>query len=539
MKKKTVQLAEVKKGERSVSRKSATSKKTSSTNMTKDGVTPRRGYGNTSRNGFQKTPKPRPHVPLTDAAERDYIKAKCFPGWFDSPIIAADSILSVPTSTFSTGLTINTCAVDSPFDTNSAALGTKDYLVIAYACSATFLVGAGGSGYAVGTKLGGLQVLQDNSSSTKILYLDGFDRPNRSKSFIQAYNSDITGLGSQGYIWASQLWFSLLAPAANITGKCWKGRLAFGQLPSAGLSASQLISLATETESVRDFSLSTALVNNNLIFESGVQDLSGNATTPDFNLEYVEYVVLLKPSVNITTGANSSFSLNIQISGNFVWLPTSSDVFIKQVGDKIAEKEQDEAQRKRAASQAPQANPSTNQIANMRNEALRDFSENGSASNLVPEHRRDSSGSFISDTMRTVGNTISETAKKIISAKILSMLASGLKAGVSKAGSASTGLSAMLPTAGTFMKKRDPDDRYHDVDPSTPHYVAVEDQIFNLTNAIKYLTSVEGTELQSKELQAVKDTLNTMMDWYLEQETSIVPFIAPITSLASKGVKAK
>jgi len=139
---------------------------------------------------------------------------------------------------------------------------------------------------------------------------------------LETYGSDMSGFSAGGFVWASEATFNVLAPAANLVGSYFKGTLQYGQLPSnpeSGLSLRQLIEISGDVEIMKpQFKMRTGVVNHNIVYES--QQFQGDGLRDnEFVGELISYVILQDVAKNITTGDNSSFSLQFNIKGNGVF----------------------------------------------------------------------------------------------------------------------------------------------------------------------------------------------------------------------------
>jgi len=72
-------------------------------------------------------------------------------------------------------------------------------------------------------------------------------------------------------LWASEADISLLAPDATWVGATYRSTLTYGQMsdnPSDGLSIRQMMEISGDAGKRHETSLRSAVVNNNLVFES-------------------------------------------------------------------------------------------------------------------------------------------------------------------------------------------------------------------------------------------------------------------------------
>jgi hypothetical protein len=153
------------------------------------------------------------------------------------------------------------------------------------------------------------------------------------KSMIELYNSDMTGFAEHGVVWAGQVDHKLLTPAANLVGTYFEGTITVGQLQSAGtglnaaMTVSELISIASYATTMRpDFTLKGAVVNNNIVYDQNENEVTSDKYG-DLSLELINYVVLQRPAVNITTGAKAEFGILKSIHGNMAFWPNPRDAF--------------------------------------------------------------------------------------------------------------------------------------------------------------------------------------------------------------------
>jgi len=264
--------------------------------------------------------------------------AKYLPGQVEAPYCAGQNILPVPTSTFRTSLAISRCPdTTTGIDSAPVSLGSATYCMMAFCPLISTHLGTGTAGaFATTTRLSGFQVLQGNSLSTAVLYQDGFNRVPRALSCLELYGSDFQGFASSGAVWASEINLSILTPAANLVGSVYEGALTLSQIPTTGLTISQLIQLSQRSHTGRrDFTLKGAVVNHNIVFEShGDPTMGDESVYPDLSLETVHYLIFQTPAININTGGNSIYSFVGSISGNYLFWPKASDPFANRLGSR-------------------------------------------------------------------------------------------------------------------------------------------------------------------------------------------------------------
>lgn len=262
--------------------------------------------------------------------------AKYLPGQIEAPYCAGQNILPAPTGTFKTSFSVSRCVnADTGIDGVPVALGTTTYTMMAYCPLVSTHLGSGTtSAFSTSTRLSGFQVVQGSTLTTPVLYQDGFNRTPRAYSCVELYGSDFTGFAACGAIWAGEINLSLLTPAANLVGAVYEGALTLSQIPTTGLSLSQLIQLSQKNHTgTRNFSLKGAVVNHNVVFESHADPSPSDATAyVDLSLETVHYMIFQTPAVNITTGSSTQFSFIGSVSGNYVFWPKATDPLANRLG---------------------------------------------------------------------------------------------------------------------------------------------------------------------------------------------------------------
>lgn len=112
-----------------------------------------------------------------------------------------------------------------------------------------------------------------------------------------------------------------------------------GQMASA-VTLAQLIALSHTNGTMQScISMRSSIVNNNLAFSR--EPLT--SADADTNAELISYVILQQPAMNITTGNNSNFSINIALYGNYAYLTRLTDPLAYSLG--IRSQKQEEVKR--------------------------------------------------------------------------------------------------------------------------------------------------------------------------------------------------
>lgn len=71
--------------------------------------------------------------------------------------------------------------------------------------------------------------------------------------------------------------------------------------------------------------LQSSVVNHNIVYESQNGDNSNGLGDQHFVGELINYVILQRPAINITTGANSLFTIQANFKGNGVFWANPTD----------------------------------------------------------------------------------------------------------------------------------------------------------------------------------------------------------------------
>lgn len=164
-----------------------------------------------------------------------------------------------------------------------------------------------------------------------------FPGPLQSMNQMYGFNSTAT---LETYVYSSQVDLSLVVPAANLTGTAYQGTLRLGQFfNSTTTTASQSISLGALIRSAdsihtgkQNFTLSSAVVNDYIATHTirNGEDVITSSYLTDVSLgaEIIDYIVLVSPAVNITTGADSTFSIIGEFKANALVLPSIGDFLL-------------------------------------------------------------------------------------------------------------------------------------------------------------------------------------------------------------------
>lgn len=159
------------------------------------------------------------------------------------------------------------------------------------------------------------------------------------KTFDQLYGTS-TSFDVGKFVWAGNLEYNLVVPAANLVGTMFTGSFPLNTLFATGgsgstttspISVAQLISIADNAVAMqKSFTLTGAVVNNSLC-SAMRQRIDMNAFDHPFTFlgaERCSYVVLQTPAQSITTTDRRPFSLIGRICGNFGFYPTAKDAFL-------------------------------------------------------------------------------------------------------------------------------------------------------------------------------------------------------------------
>jgi hypothetical protein len=148
----------------------------------------------------------------------------------------------------------------------------------------------------------------------------------------EVYGSDCTSFSDGGFVYAAEADFRVEAPQAVMSGVVHQGTLTYGQLPdntSGGLSVSTLIKTAHSQSRPHAFHLRSAVVNNDIVFQSHVRQ--DELHEGPFVNEIIHYAVLEKTAVSIEGNQLSKFSLTATIRGNSVFWTDPTDPIAKSL----------------------------------------------------------------------------------------------------------------------------------------------------------------------------------------------------------------
>lgn len=288
-------------------------------------------HGNVTRPVFSKgqLKQTQDLKPLMTAWD-EMLVAGAYPGQFNVRYVAGMNCTNLPTSTFSVSNTFSESHVKGDDTTATHPLGTNDYTLIMFCPSATAFNG-GTESWSIpnSDKLGGLTIVQYSGNQLDDPHVDKnlFRYAPASMTMRETYGSNLTGFSSGGFIWASEATINVLAPAANMVGSYYRGTIQYGQIPKSGqpgLTLRELIEIAGDVEVMEpQFHMRIKVVNHDLVYDT--QDSSKTLESSDFAGELVQYVILQKPAINITSGDNAKFSLQCNFKGNTVFWGKAED----------------------------------------------------------------------------------------------------------------------------------------------------------------------------------------------------------------------
>lgn len=168
--------------------------------------------------------------------------------------------------------------------------------MIAHCPVLTTFYGDGGIGnFSTTTKLGGLVYQQTSNTSDVALWPARFEDVMGARSMSTVYGSDMQSFASRGFVWASQLDFSIVCAQANKVGAVYIGSILLSQLQgttaTTGPTFKDLIEIAEKAETTsKGFTLRAAIVNNDLVNQ---QEAKGtNILDPAFSGEIIQYAII-------------------------------------------------------------------------------------------------------------------------------------------------------------------------------------------------------------------------------------------------------
>lgn len=144
----------------------------------------------------------------------------------------------------------------------------------------------------------------------------------------------------ESFVYASQLDLKLVVPAANLTGTAYQGTLRLGQFfNTVSPNVTQSIPLSALIRGAdriisgqQNFTLSSSMVNDYLAVHTvkNGEDAVTSGFLGDVGMgaEIIDYIVLVSPAVNITTGADSLFSIIGELKSNALVLPSIGDFLL-------------------------------------------------------------------------------------------------------------------------------------------------------------------------------------------------------------------
>lgn len=264
---------------------------------------------------------------------------KCDPGTENCPYVAGMNVTQIPTMTFTVANTVSNIAtmtmIPGPGGSGTvpvvatAPVGTQPYILMMWCPSATAFYGPGGDGYISNdAKLGGLVMMQFSADAFSFHCINRSVLASNqwSHTMFETYGSNMDGFSEGGFVWSAQADVQLLIPKANLVGGMFRGNITYGQLPpkspdgtfANSLSCQQLMKIAQDAELSDHFHLRSAVVNNDLIFDSQTLGVGNTPSLGDqqFASEVINYVILQTASESITTGNPAEYSMIARLRGN-------------------------------------------------------------------------------------------------------------------------------------------------------------------------------------------------------------------------------
>lgn len=154
----------------------------------------------------------------------------------------------------------------------------------------------------------------------------------------------------ESFAYAGKIEAKFVIPRANLTGTMYSGKLRLGQIfngsgEGAGqLSIGALIRGANTVEGMKPgFNIKSSIVNDYILthtLKNGADTITDYIRDVELGSEVVDYVVLQSPAVNITTGADMTYSMICESRINAAVLPTVNNLLLYRTFQAISHHKQ-------------------------------------------------------------------------------------------------------------------------------------------------------------------------------------------------------
>lgn len=255
-----------------------------------------------------------------------YHMSKYYPGKYGPQSTYTPSGEASAAVSLRNGFSLNSAT--KPQNTAAVSLGVFDYTLIMFCPILSHLAVNDANSSINGLQPSGLVVVATSTLTENISVNEFFGTTNagNSPSGLAAHLSmtNVYGYTSdanlESFVYASKLDCRFVIPKANLTGTMFQGKLRLGQLFSSndttGAQFIQLDDLIRGADTISamqtGFSLQSSIVNDYLLthtLKAGTDSFTSYLKDVDLGAEVIDYVILQQPAINITTGANSVFSL--------------------------------------------------------------------------------------------------------------------------------------------------------------------------------------------------------------------------------------
>jgi len=274
--------------------------------------------------------------------------AKHFPGQFNCRFVTAMNQSSATTGVLKTALSVHDLYGANLTNVTSGQIplggtgprGDYDYMVIMWCpvLSAIYSKG-GGNSLGSGAKLSGLYMFQFNTGLEEgHIDFDKFDDARYAYSQTSIYGSDGSDIYNNAMTWASQISIMLTDPTSELSGVAKYGFFPVGSMFDDGAPVEWTIGdlqrsvFSTESLKVTKgrVSLQNAIVNHNVASKMGLTfgDISADNA---FASEFVSFCILERPFVSLGEGVNVAYTMEAQVSSNYVANPRVDNAFARSI----------------------------------------------------------------------------------------------------------------------------------------------------------------------------------------------------------------
>jgi len=223
-------------------------------------------------------------------------------------------------------------------------LGTHSYTILAICPSLSTVIDS-----SLGRLSGAiLSQTSEPDSADNFFRLRDFWDVDQAFSQVSLWGSDGSDIYRNAANWTHEMSVSLLAPAATVSGTVHLGYINIGELYNSeedadlDLTVNKLIARSTKhvelTADVRGFTISNAMVNNNLVQSMSMSTSDLVTGFNKFASEYIAYAVIVRPfeALGVPVQQTTAFTMEITNRANYVANVIPGSAFAQSIGAKIS-----------------------------------------------------------------------------------------------------------------------------------------------------------------------------------------------------------